>query len=54
MAMTPIHKNGGPKASNPKLANPTPKGMTPKPAGKPQGGKSIQANSNLKGGSGSY
>ena len=51
MALTPIHGNGKPKGSNPKLAKPAPEGYTPKPAGKPQGGKSLAANPNLKGGS---
>lgn len=53
MALTPIHGNGKPKGSNGPYGKPAPKGVTPKPAGKPQGGKALSANSNLKGGSGS-
>ena len=40
-------------SGNGPYGKPAPKGVTPKPAGKPQGGKGLSANSNLKGGSGS-
>jgi len=55
MVMTPIHNNGKPHASNgPKANYSMMHGKTPAPAGKPQGGKALAANPNLKGGSGSY